>query len=285
MTSLLLGLLIGSQRDVPTFTVLENVTYRTVGKRKLMLDVYRPSGTRPPPFAIVVHGGGWIAGKRQDVAPLCEALARNGIAAVAVDYRLAPTAKWPAMLEDCQVAASYVNAQAGRLGLRRDSAVTAGFSAGAHIALLMAMKDTEPGAQKAGAPKKIRFKGVLNVFGPTQLNEDFPLDLRDAVSKSLIGKPYSLATKSAEEMSPVAHVSRDAPPVFTIHGEQDTLVPVMQATRLDKALKAAGVDSTVRVIPGMGHELKTSLPACSLAVEDGIAFLMKRLAVRRTKAS
>ena len=55
----------------------------------------------------------------------------------------------------------------------------------------------------------------------------------------------------------------------------------MQAKRLDKALLAVGVVSVLRLIPGMGHELKIGLPACSLAVEDGLAFLQQRLEAKK----
>ena len=282
MTPLLLGLLLRSHQNDAPFSVIEKVTYRTVAKKKLLLDIYRPSDkTGPVPYALVIHGGSWIGGQRTDMAPLCEALAKRGIAAVTIDYRLAPANKWPAMLEDCEVAYSFLSSKASLYGLNKDRVVAVGASAGGHLAMLMAFKDTEEGAQKEGVPKHLKFRGILNLFGPTQLNEDFPADLQDAVSKTVLGRPFSQASDIAAGMSPVNFVTRDSPPVFTIHGESDPLVPVMQAKRLDKALTAVGVTSVLRLIPGMGHELKIGLPACLLAIEDGFSFLSKRLNAKK----
>jgi acetyl esterase/lipase len=275
---LVLGLLAHARFEPHAFGVSEKVVYRTVGKKKLLMDVYRPSDiTGNVPYVIVVHGGSWIGGKREDMAPICEELARRGVGAVTIDYRLAPTYKWPAMVEDCEVAYSYLAKSGSKMGLDNRRVGVLGASAGAHLALLMAMKETEPLAQKEGAPKRLQFRGVLNLFGPTLLSEDYPMDLRDAVSKTVLGKPYASAATEVGAMSPLNFVNKACPPVFTLHGEADPLVPVMQAKRLDKALVAAGVPSTVRLIPGMGHELKIALPACALALQEGLDFLVNRL--------
>lgn len=275
---LVLGLLALGKPEPHSFLVTEKVVFRTVAKKKLLMDVYRPSdSTGLVPYVIVVHGGSWIGGKREDMGPICEALAKKGVGAVTIDYRLAPTYKWPAMLEDCQVAYAYLAKNGTKMGLDNRRVGVLGASAGGHLALLMAMKETEAAAQKEGAPKRLAVRGVLNLFGPTLLTEDYPMDLRDAVSKTVLGKPYALAQTEAYGMSPVNFVAAGDPPVFTLHGEADPLVPVMQARRLDKALTAAKVPSTVRTIPGMGHELKISLPACALALQEGLDFLVNRL--------
>lgn len=275
---LILGLLCARPAEPHSFVVTEKIVYRTVAKKKLLMDVYRPSdSTGLVPYVIVVHGGSWIGGKREDMGPVCEALAKKGVAAVTIDYRLAPTYKWPAMLEDCQVSYAYLAKNGAKLGLDNRRVGLLGASAGGHLALLMAMKDAEAAAQKEGAPKRLAIRGVFNLFGPTLLTEDYPMDLRDAVAKTVLGKPYAQAMPDALAMSPVNYVAKGCPPVFTLHGEADTLVPVMQAKRLDKALVAAKVPSTVRTIPGMGHELRVSLPACALALDEGLDFLVNRL--------
>ncbi|MES1227420.1 MAG: alpha/beta hydrolase [Armatimonadota bacterium] len=282
MTPLLFGLLLHAQKETAPFTVIEKVPYRTIANKKLLMDIYRPANvTGAVPVVLVIHGGSWIGGKRGDMGPICEALAKRGIAAATVDYRLAPSSRWPAMLEDCEVAYNFLVSKSSAYRLSKDRFGAVGASAGGHLAMLMAFKETEEGAQKAGVPKRLKFRGILNLFGPTQLTEDFPTSLQDAVSKTVIGKPYPESASIAASMSPVNFVNKTCPPVFTIHGEKDPLVPVMQAKRLDKALTAAGVVSVLRLIPEMGHELKIELPACSLAVDDGLAFLVKRLNAKK----
>jgi len=53
--------------------------------------------------------------------------------------------------------------------------------------------------------------------------------------------------------SPITYVSEDDPPVLTLHGDQDALVPVEQAKMLDKEMKAAGASHTLMVFEGQGH--------------------------------
>lgn len=53
--------------------------------------------------------------------------------------------------------------------------------------------------------------------------------------------------------SPVTHISRDDPPVLTLHGDSDPLVPVAQAKLLDEKMKASGASHTLMVFEGQGH--------------------------------
>ena len=48
--------------------------------------------------------------------------------------------------------------------------------------------------------------------------------------------------------------SSDDPPVLTLHGDQDVLVPISQAKKLDEKMKQAGADHTLMVLPGQGHD-------------------------------
>lgn len=54
--------------------------------------------------------------------------------------------------------------------------------------------------------------------------------------------------------SPVTHASNDDPPVLTLHGDQDVLIPLSQAKKLDEKLNRAGAAHTLMVMPGQGHD-------------------------------
>ncbi|MCH8978874.1 MAG: alpha/beta hydrolase, partial [Armatimonadetes bacterium] len=77
------------------------IVYREVDGQRLMMDVYPAAGgSAKAPAVVVIHGGAWMTGDREDMSDLCTALSVNGMVAATVDYRLAPGSKWPAMLED-----------------------------------------------------------------------------------------------------------------------------------------------------------------------------------------
>ena len=57
----------------------------------------------------------------------------------------------------------------------------------------------------------------------------------------------------ARQMSAQTYVSSNCPPLLLIHGDADNVVPVDETINFHKVLKAAGVDATLRVLPGIGH--------------------------------
>ena len=84
-------------------------------------DVYRPHGAGPFPGMLVVHGGAWRMGARADFATIAQGLAEHGYTAVAIDYRLAPTYKFPAQIYDCQAAVRWMRSHASELKIDPDA--------------------------------------------------------------------------------------------------------------------------------------------------------------------
>jgi acetyl esterase len=119
----------------------------------LRLRVYRPAGARPrregpAPLVVFFHGGGWVIGDIDTHDGTCRILCRStGAVVVSVDYRLAPEHPFPAAVDDCIAATSWVadhgadlGGDPGRLGL-------AGDSAGGNLAAVVAQH-----AQREGSP-------------------------------------------------------------------------------------------------------------------------------------
>src|SRR5712691_2367214 len=57
----------------------------------------------------------------------------------------------------------------------------------------------------------------------------------------------------AKRVSPLSYVRAGLPPIITIHGDADTLVPYNHSVRLQEALQKAGVPHELVTIPGGGH--------------------------------
>jgi acetyl esterase len=122
------------------------------------LDIYLPdaSQTVPPggwPVLVAVHGGGFIRGDKAMRANVGWYFARQGVAVVVPNYRLAPDAHWPSGPEDIVSVCQWVRAQADTLGLDADSVILQGESAGAaHVAAASLIRRFQPeGWRIAGA--------------------------------------------------------------------------------------------------------------------------------------
>src|SRR5262245_63058787 len=108
-----------AQPAEPAVKVEKNVAYATVGGEKLLLDIAVPPGDGPFPCVVCFHGGAWRGGSRRDLsggfkdrngkphASWIEVIAAKGYVAAAVSYRLAPSHKFPAMIEDARAAIRF----------------------------------------------------------------------------------------------------------------------------------------------------------------------------------
>ena len=111
--------------------------YKSIGKRDLAIDLYRPVDTTDPAAVIVlVHGGGWVGGHRSSLAALAQAIADRGYVVACPEYRLVREERWPAQVEDVSDAIRWAAEQAAALGVASGRVVVAGGSAGGHLALL-----------------------------------------------------------------------------------------------------------------------------------------------------
>lgn len=107
---------------------------------KIVAPPSKPKGT-----ILYLHGGGWCFGSLETHERIMRDLAlETGRAVVAVDYRLAPEHSYPAGLDDCAAAWAWLQGHLGETRFPRPVAF-AGDSAGAHLALALALREQARG--------------------------------------------------------------------------------------------------------------------------------------------
>lgn len=246
-------------------TVENNLTYATVGDVKLQLDLAKPAtGDGPFPCLVFIHGGGWSGGNRHAYRSAIENAAGKGYVAVTISYRLTqpdpqtgvPKEPFPAQIHDCKAAVRWVRAHAGEYQIDPQRIGVAGASAGGHLSLLVGLTDDKDGLEGdlGNGGQSSRVQAVCNIFGPT----DMPVLFKS--TPAVFGLVKALCNGTLEEqpemyraVSPVTYITKDDPPVLTLHGDDDKLVPVEQARILDAALKQAGVEHQLVILAGQGH--------------------------------
>ncbi|WP_114520109.1 alpha/beta hydrolase [Altererythrobacter sp. ZODW24] len=91
------------------------------------------------PVIMFYHGGGFVIGNLQSHHALCtEIAATMDLPVVAVDYRLAPEAPFPAAPDDCEAATRWVASNPAETGLTANGLIVMGDSAGGNLALVTA---------------------------------------------------------------------------------------------------------------------------------------------------
>jgi len=240
-----------------------DLTYGKGGDRELKLDLARPDGEGPFPAIVFVHGGGWRGGHRAHYRRQVVEAARRGYVAVTVTYRLTEAdadgrAKhpFPIQVNDVKCAVRWLRANAAKYHVDSERIGATGGSAGGHLSLMLGLTDASAKLEGDGghARQSSRVQAVVNYFGPTDMLELHRTTVggKEIVASFLGGTPDEVRPQYVAS-SPTSYVSKDDPPVLTIHGTADRLVPTDQARLLDKKMKAAGVPHTLLLIEGQGH--------------------------------
>jgi len=235
------------------------------------MDVLAPTAStdRPWPVLVFFYGGGWDSGERGHYGWAAHALAARGFVVAVPDYRLVPTVRFPGFIEDAAAATARVGELAANWGGDPDRLGVVGHSAGAHLAMMIALDRRYMAA--AGAPGLI--EAAAGLAGPYEF---LPLDV--AASINAFGRAPDLTLTQ-----PVTFVRPDAPPLWLGHGTEDEVVHAEDTTILCQRMKAAGGRCEARLYEGLNHAdlIATFSPLFrkkAPVLEDVTAFLRRELA-------
>ncbi len=227
------------------------------------LDVYRPLIPAPAggaPVVVFFYGGAWEHGARHLYRFVGQSLARCGCVTVIPDYRLFPEARYPGFVEDGAAALAWIAANIAARGGDPARLFLAGHSAGAHIAVMLALN-------RAFAAD-VRVAGAIGIAGPY----DFvPTGRTREILAADGGGPSAM---------PIAYVDGAAPPLLLITGGVDTTVSPGNSLRLATCVRARGGAAELRVYPRVGHARVLAALASPLAWlapvrRDLLAFVMR----------
>jgi acetyl esterase/lipase len=243
-------------RRSATHELETDVVYAEVAGESLRYDFYRPLGVSgPTPAVVFVHGGGWVGGDPSQAGGNGMHFAGRGIATISISYRLAPSHRFPAALDDVRRGLRHVRAHAGEFNVDPDRLVLMGLSAGAHLAMLAHLaRDVDALAPDLPADLAGVSEDVLAViahYGPYDLARRKLLDGWDPIG-DLLGD-RAADPEWIRRASPVQHAVAARVPVLLIHGSADTIVSYRESERMHRALLAAGRTSELLVLEGAPH--------------------------------
>jgi len=190
------------------------------------------------PVLLQVHGGAWSTGDKVGQAePLLGYFAERGWVCVTVNYRLAPAARWPAMVVDVKRAIAWVREHIAGHGGDPDFIAITGGSAGGHLAALAALSANDPDYQPGFAEVDTSLAAAVPLYGVHDFTRDRQ-GLRQLLEGKIIGTSYAADGHTWRQASPALRVGATAPPFLVVHGSTDAIVGVEQSRRLVDALRA-----------------------------------------------
>lgn len=203
------------------------------------------------PVVVFIHGGGWAKGDKDQLAWQCIRYAQKGYVAATVSYRLIDEAPFPACIQDVMEAIRYIKSICPEISGDPDNIGLQGYSAGAHLALMIALaSDEETFHSGAYAEYDSSVKCAFVISAPT----DFPERKNRGEALTQLHEQQRGDSEFLRRVSPVEHVVADQVPILMVHGTNDELVPSFHYEHFKIRCSEAGVENFKLITePGGGH--------------------------------
>ena len=228
---------------VPEGLITEAKNYRLEkeSRSNQVVVVYQKEVTKKLPIIVFIHGGGWKSGDKDQMGWLCIEYAKRGYLAASISYRLISEAPFPACISDAKEAVRFIKTQcaenwpgdSNRIGVM-------GYSAGAHLALMIALTPEQKHFKSERYPKvDSSIQCAFGVSTPT-----------DFVTRVQSGKAMKLFTEAQindllflQNVSPLYQIHANQVPITMVHGTKDKIVLPEQYEAFEKACIEAKVDN------------------------------------------
>lgn len=235
----------------------ENIMYQEIDGVHLKADVYYPIGPEKKyPAIILVHGGGWISGSKENQRIMAQHLALNGFVAMTVNYRLSDVAKYPAAVDDLNAAIDYL--YTSNFPIEKDRIAILGASAGAQLASLIGVKNS-------------KIKAVVNIDGIVSFIH--PEAEEGQYASYWLGGMKVDNYKAWKDASPLEFINPKSPPILFVNSTQ----PRFHAGRDDmiKQYDEWKIYSEVHTLPDSPHSFWLMDPWFEPTLNYTVQFLNK----------
>ena len=246
-----------SKEELPAERIVEDATYWNhpdADPDKHRLDLFLPVGEGWP-VVVFVHGGGWTTGDKNlsvggaDIyGNIGRYLARRGIGAAVINYRLLPDVALSDQFDDVARAVAWVRGHIDAYGGNPDRLFLMGHSAGAHfisrIAFDAALLDPYGLAPEAVC-------GVVAVSGAGyDLTDE---QILSGNGRAYFEKRFGTIDDWQRAVSTLPFLTAETPPFLILYAEGESEALQRQSQLLDAALRRAGAASEIVVVPGQSH--------------------------------
>jgi acetyl esterase len=243
--------------------------YKDIDGTKLEIWIWKPADWKADDVRsaiIFYHGGSWRGGSPSAFARQSQRLARLGMVAFSVQYRLMSQTGITVYdcVKDAKSAFRWVVVHAQELGINPRRIAAGGSSSGGHLAAALATLDTIN--DSADNTRISTIPAALVLFAPA-----LQLDARHAARAAGAHSPTEVVA-----LSPFDHLRRGHPPTIIFHGEFDTTVPIRTAREYAAKVKDLGGQCAVIGFADQPHGFYHSEPFVWETLKQVEAFLREQ---------
>jgi acetyl esterase/lipase len=275
--------------------LVKDLVYQTHDGKPRLARLYQPAGNGPFPAVLQVHGGAWNNKDRTDGQNTSLELAEAGIVVLAIDFRNAPEAPYPASLQDINYGIRWLKAHAAEFGSSAAQVGAYGTSSGGHQILLAAIRPDDaryralPLAEAPDMDARLAF--VISGWGVLFPLERYKLAKAKGDDKLAKGHDIFFGNEATQiEATPALAIERGEkvflPPALVFQGTQDQWTSVELAERFAKDYRGAGGEIDLLLLEGARHTFLNEHPFdpnSVKALREMIAFIRKHGAERHAQ--
>src|SRR5580704_1272619 len=274
------------------FTV-KDLVYRRDGDKQRLARLYQPAGAGPFPAVLQVHGGAWNNKDRTDGQNAALDLAEAGIVVLAIDFRNAPEAPYPASLQDINYGIRWLKAHAHEFGSSAEQVGAYGTSSGGHQILLAAIRPDDPRYRtlplKEAPAVDAKLAFVISGWGVLFPLERYKIAKAKGDEELVKGHDRFFGNEDAQiEATPALIIERGEkvyrPPALVFQGTKDQWTPPELAERFAADYRKAGGSLDLLLLDGARHTFLNEHPFepnSVKAVETMVAFIKEHGSERR----
>jgi acetyl esterase/lipase len=255
---------------------VEDIEFGRAGDIPLIARLYRPRGIAGFPGIVEVHGGAWTGGDRLNNVVIHNAVAAAGTAVLALEFRLAPAAPYPAGIADVNLGIRWLKANIARLGGDARKVGGLGTSSGGHQLLLNVLRPHDPrytALQLANANDVDASLDYVVVCWPISDSVARYRMAKETGNERLVKNHHAFFADEATmaEANPQAILESDVaaklPPALLIQGTADANVTPDMADRFAAAYAKAGGNIALRKFEGEPHTFVSQNPTGHASLE------------------
>ena len=252
---------------------MENIVYDKIGNRELHLDAYWKKTEKVNPGVILIHGGGWKSGNKNQMEILGQALSSKGYTCFAIEYRLSLEAKYPEAIYDVKNAIKFVKENAKKFQVDPDKIAILGCSSGGQMAALIGVTNGnlvfEDPRNKSVSSSKVQ--AIIDIDGILAFKH--PESEEGEMAAFWLNGTYQENPENWEKASALRHTDKKTPPTLFInssfdrfHAGRDDMIAILNQNK---------IYNEVRIIQNSPHSFWFFQPWFDQTVQYTTQFLNK----------
>lgn len=200
---------------------IEGIVYNNENNRALHLDAFIYKTKKRNPALILIHGGGWKSGNKDQMNIMAQKMAANGYSCFTIEYRLSLEAKYPEGIYDVKNAIKYIKDNAKKFHVNPNKIAVLGCSSGGQMAALIGTTNGNLAFENKNkiSSQEANVQAIIDVDGILAFKH--PESQEGEMATFWLGGTYQEKPQIWEDASALKHVDKNTPPMLFINSSFD----------------------------------------------------------------